>query len=103
MLETAAFFGADALSQDVNGAANGGHRNFSGAKTALYLHLGSNGIESKPIGPIYGAVFHVVDRNAVNHDAYVALVETAHVDARIAVAAALIGGIYAGRSVEEHR
>ena len=96
------FLVVEAFGEHVDGAAHRGHGNLRGRQAALHLERLSH-IAKVPVRPEHVAVFHVVHRHPVDEHGHVALVEAAHVDARVAGAAAALGGIYAGCFVENHR
>ena len=89
------------VGDDVQGAADRGDGEVRGPQPALHLDRRGGVPEAVEVGPVDPAVLHVVDGHAVDHDGDVALVEPPEVDAGIAGAAALPGGVHAGRVVQD--
>lgn len=96
----AAAFGVEALGGDVDSAAERGSRENGSTQTALSLDIRCNVAQTGPVAPVYPAAFHIVDGNTVYHHGHIGALETAHVDFGIAEAAAVLGGPYTGRCVQ---
>ena len=93
--------GTGDVGDDVEGAAHRGDGEVRGSQPALHLDRRGGVPKAVEVGPVDPAVLHVVDGHAVDHDGDVALVEPPEADAGIAGAAALIGGVHAGRVVQD--
>ena len=91
------------VGDDVHRPPDRGDGEVGGAQSPLHLDRRGDIAETVPVRPVDPAALLVVDRDAVDQDRDVALVEAAHVDARVAGAPALLGGVHARGVVEDHR
>lgn len=99
--ERAALLGLDAVGHDVDRTADRGRRDFRGAQAALGLHAARHVREAGPVRPVYAAPLHIVHGDAVDHHGHVGRLETAHVDLRVAEAAAVLGHVDARRRFQD--
>ena len=88
--------------KDVEGTSHRGEGQLGSPQAALHLYGAGHLVEAEPVGPVHPAVLHIIDGDAIDHDRYVALVETTYGDAGIAITAALLGGIHPRCGVEDH-
>ena len=86
---------------DCDGAADRGRGKNGCAEAALCLDVGCDVAEAGPVAPVYVAVLHVVDRNAVHCHGHPLALEAAHAGFGIAVAAALLVGVHAGSGLKD--
>ena len=91
------------IGDDVDRATDRRRGQVDRRKAALELDAGCGIAQAVPVGPVDPPVLHVVDGHTVDHHGGVALVEAAHVDARVAGAAPLLGRVDAGGNVQHQR
>ena len=103
VVERATLLGLKRLCDDVDGTAHRRSRHLRGAQSALCLHGACNVGKASPVRPVNVLVLHIVHRNTIHHHGNVGVVESTHVNLRVAIATALFVGVYARGRLKNFR